>query len=295
MKKGLVLSGGGGRGAYQAGVYQYLEEIGFIPDVISGTSVGAINASAIGCGMDSKTIIELWKSINHKKVMQYSIWKIFKNFIIRKLSPLANITPLEKFLEDNLNLDNLKKNEKKVYISAVNILTGELRFFTNNEMTVKHVMASASIPIIFPWQQIGDEYFWDGGLMANTPILPMIQNKVREIVVVLLAPIGNIHMDLPKNRKEAIERVWELSLLSSFQNFKARIEGIKGGQPNQGLLSVFTNIVNDLGGEGDYKIRIVSPTSSLGMRSVLKFHPEQSAELIEQGYKDAKNQLGSLD
>lgn len=67
MKRALILSGGGARGAYQAGVLRYLEEIQFKPDIICGTSVGAITATAMGCGMNSAEITKLWKSIEAKK------------------------------------------------------------------------------------------------------------------------------------------------------------------------------------------------------------------------------------
>ena len=58
-KRILVLSGGGGRGAYQIGVLEYLEEVGWPPDVIIGSSVGAVNAAALGSGVSVRGLKRL--------------------------------------------------------------------------------------------------------------------------------------------------------------------------------------------------------------------------------------------
>jgi len=66
MKKALILSGGGARGAFQIGVWQYLQDKGWDPDMICGTSVGAINAVAIGSGMPLAKLLDIWKTLNGK-------------------------------------------------------------------------------------------------------------------------------------------------------------------------------------------------------------------------------------
>jgi NTE family protein len=68
MKKALILSGGGARGAFQVGVWKYLREINWTPDLICGTSIGAINAAAIGSGMPVKRLIDLWETHNRSEI-----------------------------------------------------------------------------------------------------------------------------------------------------------------------------------------------------------------------------------
>lgn len=294
-KKGLVLSGGGGRGAYQAGVYKYLTEKQFIPEVISGTSVGAINAVALGCGLGAEELIALWKTINVGKVMKYRFFQMIVDFFLNRLSPIADPAPLEEFLKQNLNFDTLRTNETKVYISATNIINGQLEIFSNKEIGVKHILASAAIPLVFPWQKIGDHVYWDGGLMANTPILPLIERDIRDIVVILLSPIGHVETEAPKNRREALERVFELIQIGSFQNFKYSIESgrsLSNITIKDMLKSQFKGILEDWMGGGEFKLRIVSPKTSLGMKSILNFSPAQADELIKIGYADAREQLG---
>jgi NTE family protein len=296
-KKGLVLSGGGGRGAYQAGVYQYLTEKQYFPEVISGTSVGAINAVALGCGLRSEQLISLWKTIHMGTVMKYRIFRMILDFFMNRMSPIADPTPLERFLNDNLNLDVLKSNHVQVYISATNILNGELEIFSNQQITIKHILASAAIPMVFPWQEIDSRLYWDGGLMANTPILPLLERDIRDIVVVLLSPIGNLDLDVPKNRSEVLERVFELIQIGSFQNFKYSIESkhLPNITISEYMKSQFKGLIEDWMGGGEFRLRIVSPKIPLGMKSILTFSPQQTEHLIQTGYEDAKEQLGNLE
>ena len=296
-RRGLVLSGGGGRGAYQAGVYKYLTEQGYMPEIISGTSVGAINTVALGCGLNADQLIALWQTINVGKVMKYRFFRMIMDFFLNRMSPIADPAPLENFLSENLNFDVLRTNHTQVYISATNILNGELELFTNHQITVKHILASAAIPMVFPWQKIANKMYWDGGLMANTPILPLIERDIRDIVIVLLSPIGNVEIEEPKNRGEALERVFELIQIGSFQNFKYSIESgksLSNVSLTDMLKSQLKGFVDDIIRGGEFKLRIVSPKTSLGMASILNFSPKHADRLIKIGYEDAKEQLGDL-
>ncbi len=289
-KRALILSGGGARGAYQAGVLKYLEEIGFDPGIIAGTSVGAINTVAIASGMNSDQLIRLWSNIEADKVFSYSIWRTIWNFITRKFTPLLDITPLHDLLKENINLDNCKSSKRKIFISAVNILNAELRYFTNSEITLSHILASSAIPLVFPWQYLEGIPYWDGGLMANTPIQPAIETGAKEIIVVLLSPVGaRLDLGLPNSKRDSIERVFELSLVGSYQMIHSFIqkenEKIKKMSPLEGILYNFGRETKSI------KIRTVAPTRNLGLVSIMNFSKSQSHELISQGYEDAKAQL----
>lgn len=292
LKKGLILSGGGGRGAYQAGVLKYLEEIQFVPDIICGTSVGAINSVAIASGMDSSHMIQLWKDIDNDSVYRVSFWKTIWSFLIRSFRPIADTTPLKRLIEEHIDLAKCQASKMKLYISAVNILTAELRYFSNADITVPHILASSAIPLVFPWQYINGIPHWDGGLMVNTPIQPAIEEGARDIIVVLLSPVGGKHeLKLPRNRKESIERVFELSLIGSYQLVNAYIkkqnEKISQMTVIEEFLYSLTNQIKNL------RIRTISPSQPLGLGSIMNFSRNQSIALIERGYEDAKKTLQS--
>lgn len=286
-KKALVLSGGGARGAYQAGVLRYLEEIGWRPDIICGTSVGAINACAIGSGMDSQKLTELWLQLNQKHIMRYSIWNMLKGFFRRKYYPLVETYPLRKFIHEHLDFTRLNQTQTKVIISAVNILSSELRFFENPNLKIEHILASSAIPMIFPWQIIDGEPYWDGGVMANTPILPALTHEATEIVVVLLSPVGSSTiMETPVTKDEALERLFELYLLGSYRSVEQGLEYRKSVM--NGLTSIENFFLNLRTQFTKAKISVIAPKQMLGLGSILNFKKEQAERLVTQGYGDAK-------
>ncbi|TGK19950.1 patatin-like phospholipase family protein [Leptospira fluminis] len=293
MKRALILSGGGARGAYQAGVLRYLEEIGYKPDIVCGTSVGAITASAIGCGLDARQIVELWKSIEVQKVMKYSVWNDFLDLVFRRFSPLADTTPLKHLLYSHLDFRKLRKNPIQIIITAVNILTAELVFFRNKDIDIEHVMASSAIPLIFPWQYVDGKPHWDGGIMANTPILPAVERGATDIVVVLLSPVGGVNMPLPRSRREGLERVFELSLIGSFQTVMSNLqyERKKRRRSPKGFFreAIYSFAEKE---NPEIRIRVIGPRTSLGFGSILNFSQVQADYLISRGYEDAKVQYG---
>ncbi len=82
MKRALILAGGGARGSFQAGVWKYLVQIGWKPDIICGTSIGAINAAAIGSGMDIKTLIHLWTTYNSRRMYRLNFLQFMCEILI---------------------------------------------------------------------------------------------------------------------------------------------------------------------------------------------------------------------
>jgi NTE family protein len=198
---------------------------------------------------------------------------------------MAETAPMRKLLEEHLDFSKLKKNSaQEIYISAVNILTSELKFFTNQEIGIQHVMASSSIPVIFPWQYVDGIPFWDGGLMANTPIFPAIERGATDVIVVLLSPVGGEEVPLPRNRKEAVERAFELSLIGSYQM-------ALHNEIEQTPLRRFVTFFESYGKQEKIKIRTIYPKNSLGLSSIMNFTAKQSDRLIRMGYEDAKEIL----
>lgn len=286
-KRALVLSGGGARGAYQAGVLRYLEEIHWKPDIICGTSVGAINACAIGSGMNSSRLSNLWLKLNQKNIMRYSIWNMLKGLFRKKYYPLVETYPLKKFIHENLDFTTLNESKTKVIISAVNILTSELKFFENPNLQIEHILASSAIPMVFPWQIIDGEPYWDGGVMANTPILPALTHEASEIVVVLLSPVGGTPMmEAPETKDEALERLFELYLLGSYRSVEQGLEYrksvMKGLTPIENFFLGLRTQFNQA------NISVIAPKQMLGLGSILNFKKDQAEILLKQGYDDAK-------
>lgn len=287
--RALVLSGGGARGAYQAGVWKYLLERNWKPDLICGTSVGAVNATAIASGLDLTEVIQIWKTIERGKIYRVSLWRQLKHMLFeRGFMPVMDTEPMKRLLEEKIRVDKIRSSDIEVVITAVNILNSQLKFFNNRQIDVEHVMASAAIPILFPWQYIDGQPYWDGGIMANTPIMPALERGVKEIIVVLLSPVGGAKMTTPQSRKQAIERVFEMSLIGSYESFMAHLAWEYKARAQQNIVQKFVRRTLTL---GDVRIATVAPVRMLGFHSILNFSTRQADLMISEGYADAKNQL----
>ena len=276
MKRALVLSGGGARGAFQVGVWNYLLEKGWDPDLICGTSVGAINAVAIGSGMPLEKLMHIWKTLTRHSAYRLRLLRFLGAALFsRAFKPLMDTAPLRATLTNALDLAALRGSRREILITAVNMLTSQVMLFNQEKITVDHVMASGAMPILFPWQVIDGQPYWDGGVMANTPLFPALEQGADEIVVVLLSPVGHADQSVPKSVLAAGELVFEQFLLGSCQTT------LHENSP------VFT-------GDRRPKIFTVAPSRMLGFRSLLNFSVKQSLQLIDEGYRNAGEQLGGF-
>jgi NTE family protein len=287
--RALILSGGGARGAYEIGVWKRLCEMNWRPDLICGTSVGAINGAAITAGSPLEDLITLWASIERNTIYRVSIYRRIVNSILRRgFTSYMDTKPLRSFLESTLDVEKIRTSDVELVISAVNVLSSEIEYFNNNSIGIDHIMASSALPILFPWQYIGDKPYWDGGVMANTPIAPALERQVPEIIVVLLSPMGGAELPLPKNQKEAVERMFEHTQIGSFEAFRFNISQEHGGAAHK------DSPLRGASAPKNMRIVTVAPKSMLGFRSVMDFSPKRSDELIHAGYEDAKVQLADF-
>jgi NTE family protein len=276
MKRALILSGGGARGAFQVGVWKYLREINWTPDLICGTSIGAINAAAIGSGMPVERLADLWRTHNRSEIYRLKILHFLKSALRGKpLKSLLDGAPLRSMLTRNLNMEALRQSPIEIIISAVHLATGRLHLYNQAVIEIDHLMASSAMPILFPWQPIRGELHWDGGVMANSPLFIALERKVEEIIVVLLSPVGHRPLPPPASLREGLELVFEHFLIGSYQTAMPLFNGQEAAafspQP---------------------RISVVAPSQMLGFASLLNFSTRQVNRLINAGYHNARRQLG---
>ncbi len=258
---GLVLSGGGARGAFQVGVYQRLLDdprfaTGF--GALSGTSAGGINAALIAAGKSPREMMDFWNGIasdppivasdrffhdiltttlqltwselvrwltsfgaarefvarsrNHFPPRSGALLAVWIEYLLTRRFELvsrflqgirepfvADTTPLRKRLVEAFGGERISST-MRLAINTVDAHTGRIVRFVNYEtaytrppdyvvvdaITVDMVLASASIPLLFPPVEIGPHLLWDGGLLVNTPLAPVVALGADEIVTVLV-------------------------------------------------------------------------------------------------------------
>lgn len=242
----MALQGGGAHGAFTWGVLdRLLEEETLIAEAMCGTSAGAVNAVVCAYGLHvggptkAKELLDsLWHKISQSGSIFFkpSMWDkymgggdiynspgyIWFNSMSQFLSPYNfnpfNYNPLRDILNELIDFTDLQHySKKKIFVCATNVKTNRAKIFTNKEITVDAVLASACLPFLFQAVQIDGEYYWDGGYMGNPPIFPMITNThVRDIVLVKINSI-NIK-SVPTTARDIADRVNEISFNSSLIN-----------------------------------------------------------------------------
>ncbi|MBP8863816.1 MAG: patatin-like phospholipase family protein [Anaerolineae bacterium] len=204
-KRALVLSGGGGRGAYHIGVLTYLESHGWRPDVIIGTSIGAVNGATLGSGIPVSALRERWLNLTTEDVQKMRADDVYIDNLVRRGDHVFDTTPLlatlkgysEKWLGKPWIIPeilNSAESRYEVWITAVEFETRRLVYFNNREpngITPEKVQASCSIPLWYEPTVLDGRAYVDGGVIANTPFRKALELGATEIVAVLMAPLPN--------------------------------------------------------------------------------------------------------
>jgi NTE family protein len=167
----FVLSGGAALGSVQVGMLLALQEHGIVPDFVVGTSVGALNGGWIASGWDRENLLglaDLWRGLHRSDIFPTRPLAGLRGFLGRS-SYLVPSSGLRRILEDNVRIDRLEDAAVPLHVIATDVLTGQdVRLSTG--AAVDAVLASASIPAIFPPVTIDGRELVDGGLINNTPI-----------------------------------------------------------------------------------------------------------------------------
>lgn len=177
-KIGLVLSGGGARGFAHLGVIQALNDVGIFPDIISGTSAGALTGVLYA---DGYTPVEIQKIMNSGSRLDY----------MRPALPregLLQIGGIIKTLKCFLRAKTFEELKIPLYVTATDLNNGKAVYFSKGEL-INPVIASASIPVLFQPVIIDNICYVDGGVLDNLPVRP-IQNKCKILIGSFVNPVG---------------------------------------------------------------------------------------------------------
>ncbi|GEK17561.1 patatin-like phospholipase family protein [Cellulomonas persica] len=172
MSVGFVLGGGGVRGAVQVGMLRALFDAGIRPDLVVGTSIGAINGSAVAADPTPDVVERLaqaWASPAASAVYGDS-WPKQLARLAKSRTHLNDPTPLRELLEGIVGAETRFEDlTVPLAVAAACIERAAERWFDTGPV-VPAVMASASVPGVLPPTEIGDEHFVDGGLVNSIPL-----------------------------------------------------------------------------------------------------------------------------
>ena len=179
-KIGLVLSGGGTRGFAHLGVIEALNEAGIYPDIISGTSAGALAGVLYADGYTPKEILKLMNPGSRLDYMRPALPR----------EGLLQIGGIMKILKSNLRAKTFEELKIPLYVSATDLNNGKAEYFSEGDL-IEPVMASASIPVLFQPVIINNICYVDGGVLDNLPLRP-IEKKCRFLIGSFVNPVGYI-------------------------------------------------------------------------------------------------------
>ena len=171
-KLGLALSGGGARGFAHLGVIQAMNEYGIKPDIISGTSAGAIAGAMIASGHSPQEALNFFMD---KKVLY------FARFTMSKMG-LMNMTGMKEHLGKFLATNTFEDLKIPLVVTASNLREAVAVHFESGPL-LPCVLASASIPVVFIPTEINNSFYVDGGVFMNLPVRPIRERCERVIAV----------------------------------------------------------------------------------------------------------------
>lgn len=203
MEYGLVLAGGGVRGAFQVGVWKALREMKVKISAIAGASIGAVNGALFAQG-EFERVEKLWRQISIGDIVALpesmaggnDLFSV-KNFTdilaqIHKNEGL-DMSPLEKLLDALIDEEKLRKSPTDfgAAVFSVTKKTGVCKFKADipKGKMVSYLMASACMPG-FKMKQVDNEKFLDGGVSNNMPINMMIEKGADNIITVDVRGVG---------------------------------------------------------------------------------------------------------
>ena len=256
----LVLQGGGALGAYQAGVYEALEQAGRRPNWVAGISIGALNAAIIAGNAPERRVErlrEFWQTICQPPLLpplpllpaltgmawpaaaltgmsSLAAWRAMTEgqagFFLPRLPPAGlqlepgpgnasfyDTAPLRATLERLVDFDRVNDaRAMRVSVGAVNVRTGNFAYFDNTQgrLRAEHFMASGALPPGFPAVEIDGEFYWDGGMVSNTPLYKVLAEGPGRDALVFQVDLWSAVGEVPRDLAEVAARAKDVQFSS---------------------------------------------------------------------------------
>jgi NTE family protein len=203
----FVLGGGGMLGAAEVGMARALLEAGVRPDLVCGTSVGAINGAAIAADptpQGAHRLLEMWEALGRTDMFGGSLVGRLAGLVSHKTALHGN-GALRRMLRDRLPVRTFEDLAVPFECVAASIERAREHWFDSGEL-IEPVLASCALPGVFPPIRIGDEHFLDGGLVNSIPLDRAVAHGADTVWVL---HVGRLEEDLSAPRF-----LWEIAFIA---------------------------------------------------------------------------------
>jgi NTE family protein len=282
----LVLQGGGALGSYQAGIYEALDAADIEIDRVAGISIGAVNAAIIAGNPPEKRVAELRKFWDRSSASQpsFPIWHddfsremlhlwsasmvamfgVPGFFQPRMIPPIMafpgtpealsvyDSAPLADTLNELVDWNLLNDGPVRLAVGAVEIQSGNFHYFdtAHERLDARHIMASGALPPGLPPVEIDGKYWWDGGLVSNTPLQHVLDTQDAPLLV-FQVDLFSASDVLPHTMMDVIAREKEIRFSSRTRQVSDGL--LKLRKERETIRKVLKKLPKDLADDADVK------------------------------------------
>lgn len=272
IRTALVFSGGGAKGAWEAGVAAEAVARGLPVALVAGTSAGALNATLVAAGQ-AELLEELWRGISREQVFFLRPSVFFAGLLpgwltlwrVNRAGSLFDSSPLRALIESRLDLERVRRSPIRLLIVAADLERRTKRLFDNASVSVDALMASVAVPGAFPPVAVDGRLLFDGGLTGRAPVLDALESGLRvDRTLVVMSYAAGEEGAPPTTIRRAVEEAFEMGM--TYQ-IRRDVELARLKHPR-------------------VEIRLLTPSAPLRLRP-LEFEPHALAEALERGKADA--------
>ena len=276
IKRSLILAGGGARLAYQAGVIKALEEEGLSFSHFDGTSGGIFNTAMLSSGIEAKDMGTRWRKVN---VMNFSSLLPFKSYFSKNtFAAFGDADGMISKVYPTLGIDVAKMNANTSIDATFNVCNFSkktVEVFSNQNVTLQHLVAGMSLPIFMPALKINGDWYTDAVWIKDANITEALKRNVKEIWLVWA--IGNSHEYLNGTFNQYVHMI-EISANGGLLLELEQLDKLNSEKPSSEKTM----------------LHVIKPEFPLPLDPDLMFNKINADELINRGYADAKSYLQTM-
>ncbi|HEY7204251.1 MAG TPA: patatin-like phospholipase family protein [Methylomirabilota bacterium] len=269
----LVLSGGGAKGAYEAGVAALLVERGLPIRLVAGSSAGALNAAMIVDGRMDR-LEALWRGLTRDRVYSLRARVIFGGLlpgwltllILDRAGSLFDPAPLRALIAEHVDLERIRASPVRLLVLTTDLARRAPRIFDNATVTREALMAAAAVPGAFPAVDVDGALLVDGGLTGRAPVLEALgAGPDVERAVVVMSYAADERGAPPTTMRRGLEEAFEMGMIHQIRR-DVELARLK-----------FPAV----------ELHLLTPSAPLSLRP-LDFDPAGMARALERGREDAR-------
>jgi NTE family protein len=267
----LVFSGGGAKGAWEAGIAAEVLGKRVPITLVAGTSAGALNATLVAAGQVD-LLEQLWRGITREQVFFLRPSIFFAGLLpgwltlwhVNRAGSLFDSSPLRTLIESRLDLERVRRSPIRLLIVTADLERRTKRLFDNQSVTAEALTASVAVPGAFPPVAVEGRLLFDGGLTGRAPVLDALEaGGALDRALVAMSYAAGEGGAPPTTIQRAVEEAFEMGMTYQIQR---DVELARLKYPH-------------------VEVQLLTPSSPLLLRP-LEFEPAALARALEQGKLD---------